>query len=40
VAQKRLVEELPLEARFVLGDTHYDAKNEREACVKGERFIW
>jgi hypothetical protein len=27
-----LIEELPEEARFVLGDTHYDAPNVREAC--------
>jgi hypothetical protein len=34
-----LIEELPEEARFVLGDTHYDARNVREACTKGERFL-
>jgi hypothetical protein len=24
--------------RFVLGDTHYDAKNPKESCARGERF--
>jgi hypothetical protein len=27
-----LIEELPGEARFVLGDVHYNAPNVREAC--------
>jgi hypothetical protein len=34
-----LIEELPRQARFVLGDTHYDAKNVREACAKEGRFL-
>jgi hypothetical protein len=34
-----LIEELPDEARFVLGDTHYDAPNVREACRSSERFL-
>lgn len=34
-----LIEELPEEARFVLGDTHYDARNVREACTKRERLL-
>jgi plasmid stabilization system protein ParE len=34
-----LIEELPDEARFVLGDTHYDAENVREACAKTGRFV-
>jgi plasmid stabilization system protein ParE len=34
-----LIEELPDEARFVLGDTHYDAQNVRESCAKSERFL-
>jgi hypothetical protein len=34
-----LIEELPDEARFVLGDTHYDAKNVRESCAEGERLL-
>ncbi|MBA2713890.1 MAG: transposase [Rubrobacteraceae bacterium] len=33
-----LIEELPDEARFVLGDTHYNAENVREACSKAGRF--
>jgi hypothetical protein len=24
--------------RLVLGDTHYDAKNPKESCARGERF--
>lgn len=34
-----LIEELPDEARFVLGDTHYDAENVREKCEETERFL-
>jgi plasmid stabilization system protein ParE len=34
-----LIEELPDEARFVLGDIHYDASNVREACESTERFL-
>jgi DDE family transposase len=34
-----LIEELPDEARFVLGDTHYDAENVREKCEQTERFL-
>jgi hypothetical protein len=34
-----LIEELPAEARFVLGDTHYDAQNVREKCEQTERFL-
>ena len=34
-----LIEELPEEARFVLGDIHYDAPNVREACESTERFL-
>lgn len=34
-----LIEELPIEARFVLGDVHYDAPNVREACQSSERFL-
>jgi hypothetical protein len=34
-----LIEELPDEARFVLGDTHYNAENVREACSKAGRFL-
>ncbi len=34
-----LVEELPEEARFVLGDTHYNANNVREACLEGGMFL-
>lgn len=30
---------LPDEARFVLGDTHYDDNELREACLKDERFL-
>ncbi len=35
----RLIEELPEEARFVLGDTHYNAPEVRAACVQTERFL-
>jgi plasmid stabilization system protein ParE len=34
-----LIEELPDEARFVLGDTHYDAENVREKCEQTQRFL-
>ncbi len=34
-----LIEELPAEARFVLGDTHYDAHNVREGCEQTGRFL-
>ena len=34
-----LIEELPREARFVLGDIHYNAPNVREACESTERFL-
>jgi hypothetical protein len=34
-----LIEELPDEARFVLGDTHYDAENVSEKCEQTERFL-
>lgn len=34
-----LIEELPEEARFVLGDTHYNAENVREKCEGTERFL-
>src|SRR5918996_6276446 len=30
-----LIEQLPDEARFVLGDIHYNAPNLREACLRG-----
>ncbi|MDQ5829031.1 MAG: transposase [Actinomycetota bacterium] len=34
-----LIEALPEEARFVLGDTHYDAEELREACLRDGRFL-
>ena len=34
-----LIEELPDEVRFVLGDTHYDAENVREKCEQTKRFL-
>jgi len=34
-----LIEELPEEARFVLGDTHYNAENVRHKCERTERFL-
>jgi Transposase DDE domain len=34
-----LIEELPDEARFVLGDTHYNAQSVREACLAKEMFL-
>ena len=33
-----LIEELPDEARFVLGDTHYNAENVREKCEQRSDF--
>ena len=34
-----LIEQLPEEARFVLGDIHYNAPNVREACQSTKRFL-
>jgi hypothetical protein len=34
-----LIKELPEEARYVLGDIHYNAPNVREACESTERFL-
>jgi hypothetical protein len=34
-----LIEGLPEEARFVLGDIHYNAPNVREVCESTERFL-
>jgi hypothetical protein len=34
-----LIEELPDEARFVLGDIHYNAPNVRQACQSTQRFL-
>jgi hypothetical protein len=35
-----LIEELPYEARcFVLGDTHYNARNVRDACLRRGTFL-
>ena len=34
-----LIEELPEEARFVLGDTHYNAPEVRAACIRSERSL-
>lgn len=34
-----LMEELPEQARFVLGDTHYNAADVRAACLASERFL-
>jgi hypothetical protein len=36
---RRLIGELPEEARFVLGDTHYNAPEVRGACVDTGRFL-
>jgi hypothetical protein len=33
-----LIEQLPEEARFVLGDTHYNAENVGDKCERTERF--
>jgi hypothetical protein len=35
----RLLEELPEEARFVLGDTHYNAPEVRECCESQDRIL-
>ena len=34
-----LIEELPDETRYVLGDIHYNAPNVRQACQSTERFL-
>jgi hypothetical protein len=34
-----LIEQLPEEARFVLGDKHYDAKNLKERCLTDGGFL-
>ena len=34
-----LIEQLPDQARFVLGDTHYNAQNVREACLTRGMFL-
>jgi hypothetical protein len=34
-----LIEELPEEVRFVLGDIHYNAPNVKEACESTQRFL-
>ncbi len=34
-----LVEVLPKEARFVLGDSHYDAEDLKEGCLREGRFL-
>jgi hypothetical protein len=34
-----LIEGLPQEARFVLGDTHYNAENVRDKCERTQRFL-
>jgi hypothetical protein len=34
-----LIRELPADARFVLGDLHYNAPNVREACEKSDRIL-
>ncbi|MDQ3663021.1 MAG: transposase [Actinomycetota bacterium] len=34
-----LIEVLPEEARFVLGDKHYDAKALKEGCLRDGRFL-
>jgi hypothetical protein len=34
-----LIEELPQEARFILGDTHYNAENVRDKCERAQRFL-
>jgi hypothetical protein len=33
------IEEPPEEARFVLGESHYEAKDLREACLRDGRFF-
>jgi len=35
----RLLQELPEEARFVLGDTHYNAPEVRELCESQDRIL-
>jgi hypothetical protein len=39
IAAPALIEELPEEIRFVLGDTHYDPENVREKCEQTGRFL-
>ena len=34
-----LIGELPQQARFVLGDKHYDAKDLKEGCLREGRFL-
>jgi hypothetical protein len=34
-----LIEEFSEEARFVLGDTHYNAENVRDKCERTQRFL-
>ncbi len=34
-----LIKQLPEEARFVLGDSHYNAPDVRQACLGGGRFL-
>jgi hypothetical protein len=34
-----LIEELPDEARYVLGDIHYNAPNVKQACQSTQRFL-
>ena len=34
-----LIEALPEEARFVLGDSHYDAEDLKEECLRNGRFL-
>ena len=34
-----LIEELPEETRFVLGDSHYNAPEVRAACIESEMFL-
>jgi hypothetical protein len=34
-----LIEQLPEEARFVLGDTHYNAPEVRARCLEREKFL-
>jgi hypothetical protein len=35
----RLIDELPQEARFVVGDIHYNAPNVQEACDRSDRLL-
>jgi Transposase DDE domain len=35
----RLIDELPREARFVVGDIHYNAPNVQEACDRSDRLL-